>query len=81
MTTMRRLFLLATIVVGFSFQARAQGLDTLQLKTIFHEPYLAVVRPSFQSFSDEGKKIYFSLNEEHKARTERNAVDLQVKKL
>jgi len=81
MISLRRLVFLAIFAAGFTLEAGAQGLDTLQLKTIFHEPYLAGVRPSFQSFSEDGKKIYFSWNEEHKARTERYEVDLQGKNL
>jgi dipeptidyl aminopeptidase/acylaminoacyl peptidase len=58
-----------------------QGLDTLQLKTIFQEPYLAGVRPVFNSFSDDGRKIYFTWSDQHTSKTERFEVDLNGKNL
>jgi len=40
-----------------------QGLEDLQLKDLFHEPYLPGVRPVFSNFSADMKKIYFSWND------------------
>lgn len=51
---------LLTLVSPVSSQG---GLDTLSLRTIFHEPYLAGVRPSMQSFSVDQKAIHFSWND------------------
>lgn len=73
---MRRSAILLALLAFVSIDAVGQGLDTLQLKTIFHEPYLAGVRPSFQSFSDDGKKVYFMWNENHTSPSQRYEVDL-----
>jgi dipeptidyl aminopeptidase/acylaminoacyl peptidase len=40
-----------------------QGLEDLQLKDLFHEPYLPGVRPVFSNFSADMNKIYFSWND------------------
>ncbi len=78
---MKRIPISLLLLFGLVLHIQAQGLDTLQLKTIFHEPYLAGVRPALQGFSDDGKKIYFSWNEEHKQPTVRYEVELTGKNL
>ncbi|MEX0680540.1 MAG: alpha/beta fold hydrolase [Balneolales bacterium] len=52
------------------------GLDTLQLKTIFHEPYLAGVRPDFRSFSPDQNRVYFSWNDSSKSNLHTYSVSL-----
>ncbi len=52
------------------------GLDTLQLETIFFEPYLPGVRPSITGFSPIGNHIYFSWNDSSYAETGPYIVDL-----
>ncbi len=42
----------------------AQGVDTLQLRTIFHEPYLPGVRPTFAGFLPDGAGIRYMGNED-----------------
>lgn len=78
---MKRCLLFSALMGLAAVSASAQGLDTLQLKTIFMEPYLAGVRPSLQSFTDDGKKIVFSWNENHTSGNERWEVDLTGKNL
>lgn len=56
-------------------------LDTLSFKSIFHEPYIPGVRPSFSSFSPDEKIIYFSWNEEAAGRNSTYQVDLKGKKV
>lgn len=62
--------LVLTFVILFGFtgfhtgvKAQYAGLDTLQLKTIFDEPFLAGVRPNLFSFSPDGSQVYFSWND------------------
>ncbi len=52
------------------------GLDTLQLRTIFHEPYLAGVRPGFTSFSPDQERIYFTWNDSSK--TDRHTYSVAI---
>lgn len=54
-------------------------LDTLSLKSIFMEPYIPGVRPSFATFSPDGKRIYFNWNEEAKSGNSLFSVDLKGK--
>jgi len=42
---------------------QAQNLDTLQLKTIFYQPYLAGVRPDFSYISPDDRTVYFEWND------------------
>lgn len=78
---MHRIAIFLAVLTFTAIEAIGQGLDTLQLRTIFHEPYLVGVRPSFQSFSDDGMKVYFSWNENHKPPSSRYEVDLDGKNL
>ncbi|MFW6348245.1 MAG: DPP IV N-terminal domain-containing protein, partial [Cyclonatronaceae bacterium] len=40
-----------------------RGLDTLQLKTIFAEPYLHGLRPSLTGFGPQSQRLFFSWND------------------
>lgn len=39
------------------------GLDTLSLKSLFHEPYIAGVRPQFERFTQDNRAIQFAWND------------------
>ncbi|MEX0771917.1 MAG: S9 family peptidase [Balneolales bacterium] len=54
----------------------AQGLDTLQLKTLFHEPYLSGVRPEFITFSPDGKRVFFHWNDSSRTQRKQYSVNL-----
>lgn len=59
-------FFFSLLILSVTIQeSRAQyaGLDTLQLKTIFEEPFLAGVRPNPLRFSPDGQHFYFSWND------------------
>ncbi len=58
----------------------SQGLDTLQLKTIFHEPYLPGVRPSIAAFHPDGNRIIYSWNDSALSKNEFFITDLVGKK-
>lgn len=63
MKPFRSLFFLLILLIpssGFS----QTPLDTLSLKSIFHEPYIPGVRPSFAGFSPDGKTVYFRWDDE-----------------
>lgn len=53
-----------------------RGLDTLSLKSIFHEPYLAGVRPSFNAFSLDNKSIVYTWNDSSYSANEFFSVNL-----
>ncbi len=57
----RLLFLLAVLLPGSAIAQ--EGLDTLSLETIFHEPHLPGVRPALSGFSYDDNTIYFSWND------------------
>jgi dipeptidyl aminopeptidase/acylaminoacyl peptidase len=75
---MRKYFFVFILFICPQFIS-AQGLDTLQLKTIFHQPYLPGVRPSFINFSPDNKSIFFSGNDSAKTPTKIYSVDLNGK--
>lgn len=52
------------------------GLDTLQLRTIFAEPFLPGVRPSIINFSPIGNHVHFSWNDSSYAETGQYRVNL-----
>jgi dipeptidyl aminopeptidase/acylaminoacyl peptidase len=56
-------------------------LDTLSLKSIFHEPYIPGARPGFAAFSPDGKHVYFNWSEDGTSDTELYRVDLKGKNL
>lgn len=64
-------FLVLVILFGGLHVSQAQqtgtppysGLDTLQLKTIFDQPYLHGVRPSVTGFGPQSQQLYFSWND------------------
>lgn len=63
MKSFRSLFFALILLIptsGFS----QTPLDTLSLKSIFHEPYIPGVRPSFAGFSPNGKTVYFRWDDE-----------------
>jgi len=68
------LILILSPILGMS-----QGLDTLQLKTIFHQPYLPGVRPSLINYSLDGKAIFFSWNDSAKTPSKTYSVQLDGK--
>lgn len=69
-------------VVAYPKPAHAQqtpayaGLDTLQLRTIFAEPFLPGVRPGLSGFSPIGNHVHFSWNDSSYAATSQYRVDL-----
>jgi dipeptidyl aminopeptidase/acylaminoacyl peptidase len=66
---MRNTLLFLTILFLIPDYSTAQTpLDTLRLKSIFHEPYIPGVRPGFSHFSNDGKTVYFNWNEEARSR-------------
>ncbi|TNE70374.1 S9 family peptidase [bacterium] len=72
-----RLLVALLLISGSVF---AQGLDTLQLKTIFMEPFLPGARPSVTSFHPDGKHLIFSWNDSSFRKTEYFITDLAGKK-
>ncbi|AXI99889.1 Dipeptidyl aminopeptidase/acylaminoacyl peptidase [Cyclonatronum proteinivorum] len=86
--TVRRanvLLLLPVLFLCFSLisqpaEARQQqayaGLDTLQLRTIFAEPYLPGVRPGLMGFSPIGNHVHFTWNDSSYIQTSQYRVDL-----
>lgn len=52
------------------------GLDTLQLRTIFAEPFLPGVRPGLMGFSPIGNHVHFSWNDSSYIQTSQYRVDL-----
>ncbi|MEX0779687.1 MAG: S9 family peptidase [Balneolales bacterium] len=68
------LFLLCYL--AFPLLLVAQELDSLQLETIFHEPYLAGVRPEFVTFSPDEKRVYFNWNDSSKTQRKQYSVNL-----
>lgn len=70
--------LLFSLLVFFAVPALiiAQGLDTLQLKTLFHEPYLSGVRPEFITFSPDENRVFFHWNDSSKTLRKQYSVNL-----
>lgn len=64
------------LFVGLPVLMVGQGLDTLQLKTIFHEPYLAGVRPNFITFSPDEKRVFFHWNDSSLTQRKQYSVNL-----
>lgn len=81
--TMKRTILLTlAIILAVSSLAEAQrGLDTLQLKTIFADPYLAGNRPQTAGFNPNNKTVYFNWNDSSYARNKFFQVDFDGKNL
>jgi len=74
---MKRSFLLVSCLLTLVSPVSSQGgLDTLSLRTIFHEPYLAGVRPTFSNFSLDHKSIVYSWNDSARTGTEFFSVNL-----
>lgn len=79
-----RQFLLVAIIVGFSVPATAQsqsaevhrGIDTLQLKTIFDEPWIAGNRPQPTAFHPTESALFFNWNDSSFAQNKQFRVDL-----
>ena len=76
---MKKLVLILTCIL-MNQALFAQGLDTLQLKTIFNTPYLPGVRPNMVNFSPDGKQIYYTWNDSAQTKTEYYATDFSGKK-
>lgn len=56
--------LLLLLLFLIPFTGRAQtNVDTLSLKSVFYEPLLAGNRPDFNTFSPDGKHIYYQAND------------------
>lgn len=62
------LFMLPLLFVSSS--SAQTPLDTLSLRSIFHEPYIPGVRPSFATFGPKGDHVYFNWNEEARSGNE-----------
>ena len=61
---MKKTTVLILILASLPLITKAQaGLDTLQLHTIFAEPYLAGKRPAFDNFYPDQKGIFFTWND------------------
>src|SRR5690606_29498315 len=68
------------VILVSSSQLYAQrGLDTLQLKTIFDEPYLPGVRPSVTAFHPNNKTIFYNWNDSSFSENKLFQVDLDGK--
>lgn len=55
-----------------------RGLDTLQLKTIFDQPYLHGVRPSINAFDPQGRRLFFSWNDSSYSNTGPYATNVET---
>ncbi|MEX0993905.1 MAG: S9 family peptidase [Balneolaceae bacterium] len=70
--------ILCIIILFSSFPATAQnGLDTLDLKSVFFEPYLEGVRPELLNFSPDMNSVYFAWNDSAYRETGIYQVDLE----
>jgi dipeptidyl aminopeptidase/acylaminoacyl peptidase len=67
---------ISIILVALSGAWAQQGLEELDLKDLFFEPYLPGVRPAFTNFSTDLERIYFSWNDSAYTRTSTYEVDL-----
>jgi dipeptidyl aminopeptidase/acylaminoacyl peptidase len=75
------LFLLSIVLFFPPNTLKAQTpLDTLSLKSIFHEPYIPGNRPSLVSFSIDGKYLYYNWQEHSDSSNAMYEVDLKGKK-
>ena len=70
------LFIFPAANQNASAQQAYAGLDTLQLKTIFDEPFLPGLRPSIINFSPIGNHVHFSWNDSSYAETGQYRVNL-----
>ncbi|MEX0928790.1 MAG: alpha/beta fold hydrolase [Balneolales bacterium] len=69
------LFFLLALPALLSAQP-GQGPDSLQLHSIFEEPYLSGVRPDFVSFSPDERRVYFHWNDSSLTRQKQYSVNL-----
>jgi dipeptidyl aminopeptidase/acylaminoacyl peptidase len=76
---MKRIFLLLGGFLLIPVFTWAQNLDTLQLKTIFFQPYLAGVRPDFSFISPVGRTVYFQWNDSSYTKKGLYKVDIKGK--
>lgn len=76
-----RLKLLLLTAFTYATALHAQGLDTLHLRTIFYQPYLAGVRPEFSTFSANQKTLYFNWNDSAYAKKSLYETDLRGNKV
>ena len=77
---MKNIVCLIIILLISSTQLYAQqGLDTLQLKTIFDEPYLPGVRPGVTAFHPNNKTVFFNWNDSSFSNNKLFQVDLNGK--
>ena len=77
---MKKIYYLIVIILVSSTQLDAQrGLDTLQLKTIFDEPYLSGVRPGVSAFHPNNKTVFFTWNDSSFSKDKLFQVDLNGK--
>jgi dipeptidyl aminopeptidase/acylaminoacyl peptidase len=61
----------------FSANTFAQGLDTLQLETIFEKPYLSGVRPDIRAFTPDQKHLLADLKPADSSRSDRYKISLR----
>ncbi|HAC14429.1 MAG TPA: hypothetical protein DCE78_00575, partial [Bacteroidetes bacterium] len=73
------LFLFAILLVSVHQLDAQGGLDTLQLKTIFDEPYLPGVRPSVTAFHPNNKTVFINWNDSSFSENKIFQVDLDGK--
>ncbi len=76
---MKRLLALSCIIVLPLFVKAQSPIDTLQLKTIFMEPYLAGTRPEFSFFSPDDKTVYYNWNDSSYTKTSLYQVNIDGK--
>lgn len=73
-------FLILTVLTVSTAFAQT-GTDILNLKTIFHEPYIPGNRPSFAGFSPDGKTLYYRWQSQEDDRSKTYMTDLKGKAL
>lgn len=75
------LLLLTLLFIAPNIIQAQTPLDTLSLKSIFHEPYIPGNRPSFVAFSNDGKYVYYNWQKEGEDKSSMYQVDLKGKNL
>lgn len=73
--------LMLLVALPLGLHAQQTPLDTLSLKTIFYEPYLAGTRPDFDAFAPGGKSIFFTWNDSARSENEHFQVDFRKQKV
>ncbi len=77
----RLLSFLVLTTISASTAFSQTGTDALNLKSIFHEPYIPGNRPSFAGFSPDGKTLYYRWQSQDDEKTKTHMTDLKGKDL